>query len=167
MKKVSLIIICLSVLICEKMVGQNNSYIELAETTIENFKCSINKMNYKYYGLSDPDILEKIRVGEAISHYAVKLSALQKYNEGVNPNDIIQEMGYVTVALVNPENKRVESFVLLSRRDGKYYSSGIGNAPFAASYLETIRKMEVRQKTRLIRIPGLNLAFVGIESEEG
>ena len=66
---------------------------------------------------------------------------------------------------IKNKEETVESFVLLNRRDGKFFSSGIGQAPFAAMFLDI--KGEMRQKARLIRIPGMNIAYIGIETEEG
>jgi hypothetical protein len=163
MRRVFSLVFIFAIFIETEIMGQNNQYIELARVSIEIFKCSVTELNYKYYGLSSAKTLEIVQPGEAVIHYAVKLIDLQRYSEEKDPNTIIQEMGYVTVALLNPQTKNVESFVMLNKRDEKFEATGIGQDPMTMSFLEMKRRMELIQKARLVRIPGLNLAFAGID----
>jgi len=145
------------------MYGQNNQFAELARETIAKFKCAINANNYKFYGLSSPDALDSLQIGEEIVHYAVLLRDLQNYNEEKDPNELVKEMGYVTVALIDQKNNNAESFVMLTRKDNKYHSTGIGQAPNSKNFLEMKRKTELGKNARLIRVPALNKAYLGIE----
>lgn len=163
MKRLSCLIVIFAIFSQAEMMGQNNQYIELARVSIEIFKCSVNELNFKYYGLSSAKALEIVQPSEAVIHYAVKLTDLQRYSEEKDPNTIIQEMGYVTVALVNPQTKNVESFVMLNKRNEKFEATGIGQDPMTLSFLNMKRRMELLQKARLVRIAGLNLAFAGID----
>lgn len=146
-----------------EMKGQNNQYIELARVSVELFRCSITDLNYKYYGLSSAKALDIVQPGEAVIHYAVKLNDLQRYSEEKDPNSIIHEMGYVTVTLLNQQTKNVESFIMLNKRGERFEPTGIGQDPMTLSFLNMKKRMDVLQKARLVRIPGLNLAFAGIE----
>ena len=163
MKKVFIITIFFVVLVSEKMVGQNKQYIELAEAAIEYFKCSINSGNYKFYGLTSVDAINIVRIGEAIPHDLVKLTDLQGYNQEKDPREIVKEMGYVTVPLINQENESVETFGLLNKRNGKFISTGLGQAPYALNFYNLKRNKEIGKESKLIRIAGLNLAYAGIE----
>lgn len=148
------------------MYGQNNQFTELARETIVKFKCAININNYKFYGLSSPDALDSLQIGEEIVHYAVPLRDLQNYNEEKDPNELVKEMGYVTVALMDQKTKSVESFVLLTRKDNEYHSTGIGQAPNSRNFMEMKRKTELGKDARLIRVPALNKAYLGVEIED-
>jgi hypothetical protein len=163
MKRISCLIVIFAIFSQAEMMGQSNPYIELTRVSIEIFRCSINELNYRYYGLSSAKALEGVQPGEAVIHYAVKLTDLGRYSEDRDPNTIIQEMGYVTVALMNQQTKSVESFVMLNRRGEKFEATGLGQDPMTLSFLDMTRRMELRQKARLVRIPGLNLAFAGID----
>ena len=163
MKKVFFIIICLTIIANENMYGQDRPYLELAQSTIVTFKCSITAENYKFYGLSSQDALEKIEIGEAILHSAVTLNDLRKYDEGQDPNEIVNEMGYVTVPLTRQEGNGLETFVLLNKREGKYQSTGIGDDSYSKGFLELQSSSDTGKDMKLIRVPGLNVAYAGIE----
>lgn len=165
MKKVYFILICLSIIGGENMFGQNKQYIELAESAIANFKCAITAENYSFYGLSSPKGLEAVSIGEAVSHKGVKLSDLRDYTEEQDPNRIISEMGYVTVALTTDGGKGLETFVLLNSRDNEFKISGMGNDTDARNYLDFKRNSEMGKESTLVRIPALNRAYAGIVIE--
>ena len=165
MKKVYLLLICLSVIGSGNMFGQDNQIIELAEAAVANFRCSVTEVNYKFYGLSSPKALDEVRVGEAISHRGVKLNELQDYTEDQDPLSIIGDMGYTTVALTKNDGKEVESFVLLNKRDNKYQVTGMGQDSYSLNYLTYKGSSDLGKQSTLIRIPALNTAYAGVMIE--
>lgn len=163
MKRISCLVFIFAIFSQTEMMGQNNQYLELSRASIEIFRCSITELNYKYFGLSSAKALENVQPGEAVIHFAVKLTDLERYSEEKDPNTIIQEMGYVTVVLTNQQTKNVESFVMLNKRNEKFEVSGIGQDPMTMGFLEMKRKLELFRNAKLVRIPGLNLAFAGVD----
>ena len=147
------------------MYGQNKQYLELAQETLKMFRCSVNINNYKLYGLSSPEGLEKVTIGEAIEHYGVPLDALRKYDESQDPKNIIMEMGYLTLPLTEEGGTIVESFVLLNQREGKYQSTGIGQDFFSKWFMEMKLRGIVPKESQLVRVPAMNIAFATSEME--
>jgi hypothetical protein len=74
-------------------------------------------------------------------------------------------MGYVTVPFRQEGSNQVESFVLLNMRNGKYESTGIGQAVFAKSFMEMKRNGSLEKDSRLIRVPAMNVAFGSVMIE--
>lgn len=144
------------------MFGQNNAYEEMVEATIKRLKCSITNTNYMYYGLSSPEGLEKIRIGKAVLHYAVTLRDLKNYKNEGNPKDIIRDMGFVTVPVINSSTNNIETFVLLNKRKGTFKSTGIGEVNYVEKFLE-YKKEHSDKNLKLVRIPAMNIAFSGLE----
>jgi len=148
-----------------EMNAQNREYIELSEATIALFRCSINANNYMFYGLSSENGLEKVTLGNAIEHQGVPLDILRKYDESQDPRKIIKDMGYVTVPFRQEGSNQVESFILLNKRDGKYQSTGIGQAVFAKNFMEMKRNGSLEKDSRLIRVPAMNVAYGSVMIE--
>lgn len=146
----------------QSMYGQDFDFLELSRTTIENFRCSITAQNYKYYGLSSEKGLEEITIAEPVYHYGVKLDALQKYGEQQNPEELVTEMGFITVPIINKRNNEIETFVMINKRKEKYQTTGMGQAPFTKEFLVLKKELQQDSEMRLIRVPALNIAFGGI-----
>ncbi len=147
------------------MNGQENQFSDLASISIKHFKCAINAQNFKYYSLSSEYALDDVKVGKAIIHYAVGLDLLKKYDTFIDPNDLIKNMEYVTVPLTNAKDNKLEAFVLLSKKEDKYYASGIGDAPYSEAFMSLATRVKIGKKMRLIRVPALNIAYIGVEVE--
>lgn len=143
--------------------AQDNDFSALTKESIAYFKCAITAQNFQYFGLSSEDALDKVSIGEAIKHHAVGLRELQKYDTLTDPNSLIMKMNYVTVPLLQKDKNTVETFLMLSSKDGKYQSTGIGNAPYAAAYMKYLMNNESVKGAKLIRVPALNVAYAGIE----
>lgn len=148
-----------------EMNGQNSEYIELSEATLTLFRCSVNANNYMFYGLSSEKGLENVTIGKAIEHQAVPLDELRKYEESQDPRRIIKDMGYVTVPFRQEGSNQVESFILLNKRDGKYQSTGIGQAVFAKNFMEMKQNGTLAKESRLIRVPAMNVAYGSVMIE--
>ncbi|MEJ2593675.1 MAG: hypothetical protein P8100_00760 [bacterium] len=162
MKKIVVILISITLIWGANLYGQNQDYMELARRTLEEFSYSVTDQNAKYYGLSSPDVLKTVKPGDPVIHYAVGLNSLKEYTADMDPEKIITEMGYVTVPLVNPETGKVETFVMLSRIEGKFQPAGMGQAPYSMNFMVLTKRAEVPKDARLIRIPALNMAYIGM-----
>ncbi len=164
MKKI-IIFISLIIINGTFMYGQKEQFKELANKAVEKFSSTISEQNYKYFGLSSLDAIKNLEPDKAIVHYAVGLKELQSYSTDKDPNEIIKEMGYVTVPLINKEKNSIETFVFFEGTGDKYTPVGMGQAPYALKYIEIKTKEKLGQETKLIRIPALNLAYAGIMVE--
>lgn len=162
MKKILIVIISLVITASGNMFGQKDQFSELADATVKKFSGVVTAQNFKYFGLSSADALKNVMAGEAIIHYAVGLTKLQDYREDMDPKEIVEEMGYVTVPLYNKENKRLEAFVLLNKNEGEYQSTGIGEAPYSKNFLTMKKRAKKGNEANLIRVPALNIAYMGI-----
>ncbi len=166
MKKLVVILISVTLFWGVNLYGQEQDYIELAKLTVEEFTCSVTDLNANYYGLSSPDLLKTVRPGDPVIHYAVGLNSLKEYTSDMDPEKIITEMGYVTVPLVNPETGKVETFVMLSRIEGNYRPAGMGQAPYSMNFMILTKRAELPKDARLIRIPALNMAYIGMSMND-
>ncbi len=147
------------------MNAQDTDFLELAKEGIAFFKCSITAQNFQFYGLSSEDAINKVSIGDAIRHHAVGLRDLQKYDSMTNPNSLIKDMGYVCVPLMQKDKNVLETFVMLSSKDGKYRSTGIGEAPYSEAFMKYLIQNKTVKGAKLIRIPALNMAYAGIDVE--
>lgn len=165
MKKILFILLSITIIANIHMYGQENQFSDLASISIKHFKCAINAKNFKYYSLSSEDVLDDVKVGKAIIHYAVGLDMLKKYDTLTDPNSLIRNMGYVTVPLTNSKSNELEAFVLLNKREDKYQASGIGDAPYSEAFMSLVTRIEKGDNIKLIRVPALNIAYIGVELE--
>lgn len=164
MKTILYIVICCTFLGSDQMNAQdNNRVITLTESTIALFRCSITATNYTFYGLSSEKSLENVTIGTPIVHRAVTLRDLRGYTEEEDPKRLINEMGFVTVPLMRSDGSGIETYAMLNKREQGYESTGIGND------YESERFMALQgvsdKELRLVRIPGMNLAFAALDVE--
>ncbi len=147
------------------MNGQDNEFLEIAKESIAYFKCAVTAQNYQFYGLSSEEAINNVSIGDAINLHAVGLRDLQKYDSLTNPNTIIKDMGYVCIPLLQKNKNTLETFIMLSSKDGKYRSTGIGEAPYAEAFMNYLIQNRTVKGAKLIRVPALNRAYAGIEVE--
>ncbi len=109
--------------------------------------------------------LSQASAGETIQHYQVGLNDLQQYTEESTAQELIREIDRVSVPLVGASNEMI-STIDLDKSSGDWVVAELGMSDFHASFYEMALSLEGPQTgKRLIRIPSLNLNFIGVDQD--
>jgi hypothetical protein len=167
MRKIYLLIICLAMVGNNVVHGQNQvDFNELASEALRSFSRIVDSKNFELFGLAAADALKGAEPGDAIVHYGVPLDLLRRYQDGQDPNELVSEMGYATVPLVRQGTDKPAAFVLIHQSREMWSVSGLGEAPYSEGFMQLSRELDLQGEPMLVRIPAMNLAFVGTKADD-
>ena len=141
-----------------------------ATKSLATFASLINAKNFRQMGFESVEELRSAALGVPLREYLVPLDRLRNYEPSTAPNTLLSDTDLVTYPVKVGE--RVRSSLTLSNINGEWKPVSFGDANLNKLYAKT-REENARsaglQKSDyfVVKIPALNLAFLGYEKEAG
>ena len=139
-----------------------------AAKSLALFAGLVNSKNFKQMGFESVDEVRSAALEVPLKEYMVRLDRLQKYEPSTDPHTLLSDTGQVTYPV--KVGDRVRSSLTLANVKGEWKPLSFGDANLHKLY-SRIRDENSRtaglQKADYftVRIPALNLAFLGYEKE--
>ncbi len=138
------------------------------ETSIQTFIKVIGSDDPKQYGLKSAAELNSLHPGKQFRKYMISLNDIKNYQQGSDVANIIKEYSAVEVSLVNNTGK-IRTSIEFVNNNGQWEASRYGSTPELV-LLKSVQNAiadSLIQKSKLVRIPSLNISFIAVPSGSG
>jgi len=174
MKSLLSLLIIFLLMVSQSCAEEEKMLIEklqpIAQRSLKSFSHLITKENYKQMGFESSDEINNAVLGVPIEDYMVRLDMLKKYKPGSNPNKLLMK----TDQFIYPvfAKKKVRSSITISKIKEQWKAVSFGGSNFVK--LVSNRLKDSSKATGLdissyfiVRVPALNLFFVGYHTKGG
>lgn len=156
------------VVLAQEMAMEREEPAEAARAALDTFGRLVSEENYAQLGFDSPREVQQAELGEPLMEYMIRLDALQGYQEGSDPEELLvptQQLIYPVVV-----GGKVRSAVTLSKASGEWKVVGFGKPMLARLLDEQRSSLESARGTAAtpafaVRIPALNVYFLGTRED--
>lgn len=170
--RILLVLFILLLLMVSQVSSQNKELFikevqPVAQTSLQRFSQLVTKENYKQMGFEAPEEVLSANLGFPIQDFMVRLDKLVKYESGSKPDELLTETNqFVYPVLVKG---KVKSSITISKTMESWQAVSFGGPNYVKLVSNTL--MDSSKATGLeqssyfiVRIPSLNLFFIGFHS---
>lgn len=140
-----------------------------ASKALDNFGSIITEQNYLRMGFKSVEEVKTAKLGVPFQEFMVRLDQLQKYESGVDPNELLSD-GQVVYFPVNVQDETRSSIMMVkSKEQWKPFSYGSANlVKLLSSFRSRLEQSTGKPISSffVVRIPALNLYFIGYHKNE-
>lgn len=166
------LIIVLSLIVSQAGAQEPQARIKetqpVAQKAMETFGQLVSKENYRQMGFESPDEVQSATLGKPIKDFMVRLDELKKYEPGSKADVLLTETNIIIYPVLVKD--KVRSSIIISKTDGSWQAVSFGGPAYIQSVSSTV--LASSKATGLdyssyfiVRIPSLNLFFIGFRSE--
>jgi len=138
-----------------------------AQRSLKTFSQLVTKENYRQMGFESPEEVRSATLGAPIQDFMVRLDKLKKYEPGSRPDELLTATSQVIYPVF--VKGQVRSSITLSKTKESWQAVSFGGFNFVKLVSSTL--MESSKVTGLdyssyflVRVPSLNLFFLGFRS---
>jgi len=139
----------------------------VAQRSLKSFSQLVTKENYRQMGFESPEEVYSATLGTPIQDFMVRLDRLKKYEMGSKPDELLTATSQVIYPVLVKD--KVRSSITISKTKESWQAVSFGGPNFVKLVSSTL--MESSKVTGLdsssyfiVRVPSLNLFFVGFRS---
>ncbi len=140
----------------------------LIDSSLNTYAESLSLQLIKDLGLKNKQELKSLKPAYQFKFFMIDVGQLKKYKQGDDIKTIIKEYPAVEVALVN-ESGKITLAIGYFKQNNKWKVASFGLTPdlSAISNAQQFITDSTLKKGILIRIPGLEISFIGVKSPGG
>jgi len=174
MKNLLSLLIIFLLMVSQSSAEEKEMLIEqiqpIAQRSLKSFSKLITKENYKQMGFESPDEINNAVLGVPIEDYMVRLDTLKEYKVGSKADTLLTKTNQFIYPVLVKE--KVRSSITISKIKEKWKAVSFGGSNFVK--LVSNRLKDSSKATGLdissyfsIRVPALNLFFIGYRTNRG
>jgi hypothetical protein len=140
-----------------------------ASKALDTFGGIITEQNYMQMGFKSTEEVKTAQLGVPFQEFMVRLDQLQKYESGVDPNQLLSG-GQIVYFPVNVQNETRSSIMMIKEKE-HWKAISYGSANLVKLLSSTRSRLERTTDISIssffvVRIPALNLYFVGYHKNQ-
>ena len=172
MKKVTVFLFVLfwglTQIIAQELKAPFTEVQPVALNALKTFTKLITVSNYKEMGFDNLADLKVAKLGTPIEDYMVPLDKLANYKTSVSPADILTKTNKINYPVL--VNDQAKSSITISMTNGKWGPVAFGGSKMIKLISEGLQKTKqsgvAATSCFTVRIPALNLYFIGYKSSD-